>query len=549
MTRFPLIILALVALLVTVVAGCGGMRRHDARLTAADSLMQSDPDSALAIVEAVCRDSLASDADRAYRDLLLTQARYRCYIPATSDSDISRALAWYRVHDGEREKLTRALIYKGAVMEELSRPDSAMLYYKQAEATADEKDYANLGQINLRIADLYRKYFVNTEICFEKFGTALKYFELTDNKPLQQNCLYNMAGCLGITAQGDPRKYLNKATELAVELNDSLQMFNCQELLARQLAANDSTRQDAKLIAMESLEKYPNYVNVDLLLDLAFIYAKERNLDSAEYYLKIINNYSSDDHIGQVKTRMHSILAIIADYANDPAISKYHIQQNKWYSDSIANNKNRYRIQHIENVNNSTQRTLIKQKNKIRISVIVSIALIFLALAFFLSYLHYRRASRLKAIITELQHSTINKHETLLNQLDAKDSLIGDCVQRMISFMMTSIETSEKDSPAAIRKRIKQTISETVNDDFWNELRIFLDKKHNNIISKISENSLITKKDIRFVELLCCGFSYIEIAIIMDYNPKYFSQKRMEIAKKLNLNVPLQVYIDSLMNS
>ena len=127
MKRLPVVILLVVALLVTVVAGCGGMRRHDARLTAADSLMQSDPDSALAIVEAVCRDSLASEGDRAYRDLLLTQARYRCYIPATSDSDISRALAWYRAHDSEREKLTRALIYKGAVMEELSRPDSAML--------------------------------------------------------------------------------------------------------------------------------------------------------------------------------------------------------------------------------------------------------------------------------------------------------------------------------------------------------------------------------------------------------------------------------------
>ena len=241
--------------------------------------------------------------------------------------------------------------------------------------------------------------------------------------------------------------------------------------------------------------------------------------------------------------------AILADYANDYASSKYHIQQNKWYSDSIANNKKRYSIQHIENVNNSTQRTLTKQKNNTLQSVIISIALIFTILAIFFSYLHHRRTSRLRAIITELEHSTIDKHEILLNQLDAKDSLIGDCVQRMITFMMTSIETSEKDSPAAIRKRIKQIVSETVNDDFWNELRFFLDKKHNNIISKISDNSLITKKDIRFIELLCCGFSYIEIAIIMDYNPKYFSQKRIEIAKKLNLDVPLQVYLDSLMNN
>ena len=146
-----------------------------------------------------------------------------------------------------------------------------------------------------------------------------------------------------------------------------------------------------------------------------------------------------------------------------------------------------------------------------------------------------------------MEYARIDKHEKLLEQLDAQESLIGDCVQRMISFMLTSIETSEKDSPAAIRKRIKNTISDTVNDDFWNELRIFLDKKYDNIISKISNNTRITKKDIRFIELLCCGFSYIEIAVIMDYNPKYFSQKRTEIAKKLNIDIPLQQYLENLM--
>ena len=174
MKRLPVLISLVVAVLVTVVAGCGGMRRHDARLTAADSLMQSDPDSALAIVEAVCRDSLASEGDRAYRDLLLTQARYRCYIPATSDSDISRALAWYRAHDGEGEKLTRALIYKGAVMEELSRPDSAMLYYKQAEATAAPDDYFNLGYSNLRIAELYQDHDIEEKTVITRMQKGAK---------------------------------------------------------------------------------------------------------------------------------------------------------------------------------------------------------------------------------------------------------------------------------------------------------------------------------------------------------------------------------------
>ena len=61
--------------------------------------------------------------------------------------------------------LTRAFIYKGAVMEELGHPDSAMHYYKTAEAAAHEKDYANLGQINTRIADVFRKNDGDDQTC------------------------------------------------------------------------------------------------------------------------------------------------------------------------------------------------------------------------------------------------------------------------------------------------------------------------------------------------------------------------------------------------
>ena len=82
--------------------GCDRAPRYDQRLVQADSLMQPDPDSALAIVEAVNRDSLADEGDRAYRDLLLTQARYRCHITTINDSDINRALNHYRRHSNER---------------------------------------------------------------------------------------------------------------------------------------------------------------------------------------------------------------------------------------------------------------------------------------------------------------------------------------------------------------------------------------------------------------------------------------------------------------
>ncbi len=69
-------------MLLTLVTGCGGAHRYDERLVQADSLMQPAPDSALAIVTAI--DSLTGVSNLAYRDLLLTQARYKCYADITN---------------------------------------------------------------------------------------------------------------------------------------------------------------------------------------------------------------------------------------------------------------------------------------------------------------------------------------------------------------------------------------------------------------------------------------------------------------------------------
>ena len=133
------------------VPSCSNSHRYDNRLMAADSLIHDHADSAMALLEALSSNDLATDGDRAYRDLLLVQARYKAYVTATSDSDINYALAYYKQHPKEKEKLTRANIYKGAVMEELGHPDSALLYFKTAETTADPDDYYNLGYSKMRI--------------------------------------------------------------------------------------------------------------------------------------------------------------------------------------------------------------------------------------------------------------------------------------------------------------------------------------------------------------------------------------------------------------
>ena len=535
----------LMLVLVAAVTGCDGLRRYDARLVRADSLMQPAPDSALAIVSAI--DSLAGDANLAYCDLLLTQARYKCYadITAGDDSAITRAMAWYSAHDGEREKLTRAYLYKGAVMQELNHVDSAMYYYKTAEVTADPKDYANLGQINTRIGDLYRLYFADSQTCYDKYKQSLKYYLLAGNKRLQLACLLSMGGCMGAMQKDNAEELLNQATQLAIELNDSLCYYLGQELLCRQLSYGGKSVPRAKQIALHCLNDYRDYVNHDLLLDLADIYAYSGMPDSARYYLNLASESSNMTNSGQVKTRRYLILSELSRLDGDTALSSHYDMLSHQVSDSIFDSEKRYLIQQIENENNFEQKeNHVRAINNLHWQVRGIIALAILALLLFAIY-HYRRENYIKSLAEELQHARINRHEQLLEQVDTHNHVIGQFVKNMVSFMQTLMEASEKDGPTTLRQRVKDGLgSITTGEDFWDALRAHVDLTHDGLISRIAEDPGMTSKDLKFIELCCCGFDYVEISIIMGYTPRYVLNKRKLIAKKMGLQVPLLDYLN-----
>jgi DNA-binding CsgD family transcriptional regulator len=103
-----------------------------------------------------------------------------------------------------------------------------------------------------------------------------------------------------------------------------------------------------------------------------------------------------------------------------------------------------------------------------------------------------------------------------------------------------------RDSISEVNQQIKDTITKIANEDFWNELSSYLDKHHNNIITDIRNNYSLTEKDIRLIELSCCGFDYIEIAIILGYSPRSVSNKRKLIEKKMETLIPelREIYYD-----
>jgi hypothetical protein len=117
-----------------------------------DSLLQKEQnDSAFRLLSRINATELTEE-DRAYRNLLLTIAQFKCYIPIPNDSIITTCIHYYKQED-EREKLAISYLYHGAVLISLNNMKGAVNSLKEAETLAKELRNTDLSvRTNIYIA-------------------------------------------------------------------------------------------------------------------------------------------------------------------------------------------------------------------------------------------------------------------------------------------------------------------------------------------------------------------------------------------------------------
>lgn len=127
---------------ILLLCGCGNRNvvSTDARLCAAEELLATYPDSALALLSSIEVDSIQGKADYAHYALLRTQAQYEVNNKIVDEALLDVALDYYNDNHDE-EKFTRALIYKGLIAENYGKAALAMEYYCRALNNTDTISY------------------------------------------------------------------------------------------------------------------------------------------------------------------------------------------------------------------------------------------------------------------------------------------------------------------------------------------------------------------------------------------------------------------------
>ena len=549
MRRLPVVILVMVALLVAVVTGCGA-HRYDGRLVAADSLIaQGCSDSALATLEALPTADLTAEGDRAYHGLLLAQARYKSYVTATSDSDINRALTYYRTHSDEREKLTRAYIYKGAVMEELGHPDSAMLYYKHAEATAAPDDYFNQGYSKMRMGALYSTYYTLDGKDIEKYEEALDCFKYCNDTNYILMCMNNL-GCLyRMSDCQESESIFQQAAHIARTANDTngiVMISHSMIVLYHYYQQYDKAWEQIHIINSLNTETDDN----SLYFCIANVFSRLGQIDSALYYIRRAQQVEGNDPLSRLY--YFESLSEVALAENDSVMyHKYLYEANK-IADSLKSNATKIHILNTESF--FDKETKIQDNYKLRSAKQMMLAIAIIAILSFMSFVmfYYKRKHYYDELISEIKRDSecqLYDFATLqhrIDELQIKDAQLKDFIMSHTSLMREIIEACYHEPRNKFANEVKQIIKyQEDNKDNWAKLYDYIDIEYNDIIKKTKiDYPHLNEKDLLLLALSCLGYSCAQIAIIMGYaNATCISGNRQRLAKKMGLNCTLSEYI------
>lgn len=548
-------IILLVASLV-LLAGCRHeVIRYDHRLEVADSVLRHDPDSVLTMLGALDVGSLQGDGDRAYYALLLTQAQYRCYIIAPSDSVIDVALGYYERHPEERDLLTRAYIYKGAVIEELRRAEEAMTYYKRALTNAAADDIFNQGYARLRIGNIYRDHHVADSSDIMMFKEALSYFKQVPDSFYIMTCLTEIGSSYVKNNVDSVMPYLNRSNEIASRLNNKgFQAMNDLFIAKHKMFSKDPHEvAQARDISCRLIAERDSAIDmVSLLMTAAFSWAKLNHPDSAQKYLALAQDLMEMPEDTILNERC---LAEIARSRGDIDGYKRHYELSEDIAHDVAFNAMQRQLRDVETkYDNEALKNQALEYRTHWVMSLLGVALLASVLA--ITVLLFKRILARRKRQLQESEDTIERLRnesarlsSLLNANEAMSNDLKDTIRNQINVFSRLVEehiTNFAHSPRKFADFFEKTYRVTKPEgSFWDGLRSYANSQYNDIIDRtVEEHPLLIDTDINFLSLYCCDLPTTVIMACLGYKEAHsVYNKKRRVAEIMGLSNGLDAYI------
>ena len=503
-------------------------------LVAADSMMWSNPDSALLVLEQIPDSRELRGEERALYALLLPQARYKSCVLQENDSLIQIAVDYYE-GGGKQERLAQAYFYWGCVyMENKEFPKAISLYLKSLELMPKKDSifvamlYSHLGNcyneqdLHSTAREMYRKGY---NLCAVK-DSARSFYALRDigNTFLLE---YQLDSALC---------YYQQALKIASSLQDN----ECLSLIYKNIAGlyNELGRY---MEAESALSKALPYLTVEEDYTSAcsikgdILNSLNRN-DSAVYYWKI-GARSSNIY---VKTSSYSHLFEGYKKMKDWENATVYVDSFILFYDSIQ--MMNYRAELDELMDNHLIELHKRELSVRNQRIVAGLAVLFLLFMFVLVIVYLWRDARRKKEYMALQQRLMeNRAEVmLLNEIpesasNTKVAELHKLEEERFSICVSIFRTTEGSRKLDELKKATAKMQVSIADTYRQVMVCDIRKTFADVMKDLKEHYPgLTNDDLLYCILSLLRCSKFIVLCILDVSSDAIKTRKSRIKNKID---------------
>lgn len=509
-------------------------------LSKSESLLDTDPDSSLAILSSIQIPEDMNEEDYYRYILLKIQAKYKSYQDITADSTILLVKDYY-LENNDVYNIALSSYYCGCFYKESGKQKEAMSNFLFASDYAENTNNYNLNAL------IENAIGVLLSDQFDFDGAILRF--------RKSACLNKQAGNLkneiiSYIQIGDSYQYLKKPDSVLCYYMKSKLMADTYNLRKEQSCVRQNLgvyfseidkHSEAIYYLKDALAYEPNQIaKVKIFNLLADLYIHNHQIDSADVYI----NYSlqKKDSLRDlyVDARLYEILSNIREQSGDYQGA---LESHKIYTDyllsifdskideSLLKLQKKYDYEKIQ-----LQNIRLELNNTYQLFYFITGILLISLLA----YLFYRRAFLSKKKMSELEDKVIQLRN-LTNNFDSREKTFRlyllrhfDILKKAASLEIYANKDNSKKNDFWLKKFNEIVYGQDTLD--WDILYNVMNELYDGFFVRLrNQYSQLDEIEFRIVCLTYTKFTSDEIAIILKLSVNTIHTKRSAIRKKIGI--------------
>ena len=518
-----------------------------------ENYIESKPDSALTVLEAIDINSLSSDEERAKYALYMSMALDKNYIDKTDFEILQPAIDYYENHGSATDKL-RTLYYQGRISQNIGDKEAAMTAFVEGISYAkDSRDNPTIARLYFAQSNIYADLY-NWGKYIECNASAAQYFKNANRTNSYANCLIRIIN--GYTLQ---KKYsytdtpIKKFYEISDSVNENLLGYFFSVYIVLCIEQN----KDSNYIK-ELLDQYLIMIDGDKVdwLTLAMAYAHLNNTDQA---LKSLSNFD-DFHKIDRKIRYYALLSQIYQNVGNHKNALLSYEKYVALTDSLEFSILEQDTQFVEErhllemakLKEEDRKKLIALISGIIVSILCVVAIWInsrLRLSKMEKLVAEKETERYKLLYAQMEDERDNLN-ALLKQNEELDPKALNAVARRLELLnkfFTAYITDNSDIDRKASKEMEELLDD--KEKFMDSNRLAYVGSHPKFIKYLEDKGL-TEWEINYCCLYALGLKGKEVGAYIKMRSHYNNSS--EVREKLGISehdTNLGIYIRKLVKS